>query len=115
MYEQNKKRTEKYRVLLLYGYHAHESFAMDVGKRLERLSLPQVKVVKYNGPHKHPDEDRRYLPLRKFVYNYLPFDYLMDVHDSARAVDTEQYSVPACGFLYFSKTEISKKLRIYRS
>lgn len=102
---------EHRKVLLVYGYHQDEAFAIAVGKALEKEKLQGASVVQYQGPHIPREQDHRDFPLRRFVRRYFPFDYLVDVHDSSRAVDTDYYKFPACGFLYFSKKQIPKKLQ----
>lgn len=107
------KKTNNYKILLLYGYHPKETFAISVAEELKKFDLPNTKIVKYDGEPDTVSNDLRYFKQRRFVKQFLPFDYLVDLHDSPDAVDTETYISPATGFMYLSKKTIPKERKYH--
>lgn len=99
---------EKPRVLVVYGYHPDELFAIDLGIDLESLRLQNVLVKRYDGKP-DPLNTSEMLNIRKkcgemayvnrclrnpqlikecasefrcFIDKYSPVDYVIDLHDN---------------------------------
>ena len=65
-----KTTTGKPKILIIYGYHPKEIFAIEVGGYLRRDNLnADIRLVKYDGK---PDKGMSLRNLRKFVENFNP-------------------------------------------
>jgi hypothetical protein len=111
--QQSQPSTERSRVLVLYGYHKDEVFALDAVQELQKQNLPDIRFVRFPKAISHTEDykDPRLLIRRRFIRRFLPADYVLDVHDSPRAIDLPYYTFPACGFIYRSKLTIPNRIR----
>jgi hypothetical protein len=67
------------KILIVYGYHPKEKFAIRVGERLlESIADPRIKVVKYTGKH---DYEKSNYNLRKFIASFGP-EISLVLHDT---------------------------------
>jgi hypothetical protein len=117
----DRDRSEKARILVIYGYHPDEVFAQDVmNEILQNYEFPRTRFVRYTGKpdRKSHEYDFFKRTLQGFVRRYRPFEFLLDIHDSPRAVDHIVDKgkliphIPACGFVYWSRgggSELLKK------
>jgi hypothetical protein len=78
---------EERSILVVYGYHKRETFAIEVAKRLEQLLLKNVTVKQYEGK---PDKSYKEPRLRSFLlecYHNNPFSYAINLHNSDQNPD----------------------------
>lgn len=83
---------EKTDILVVYGHHPDELFAVEVGKELENLGRDDFRVKEYDGhpeSMKHRMETHLYSEFlriqghfNRFVKDNPPADYVIDLHDN---------------------------------
>jgi hypothetical protein len=103
------------RILVVYGYHNDEQFSSRVARILESRTLPGVSVTEYRGERIPRDVDLRSIPLRRFLRTQPGADYVIDLHDSARARDymlREGSRYPAISFSMLAKRNLPRALTV---
>lgn len=112
MDEQYKAKLGKSRILVMYGYHIAEVFAPVVVEEVKKQDIPNTRFIRFPNPidSAEDDKDPRTLIRRRFIRQFLPVDYVLDIHDSPDAVDTSFFTIPACGFRYLSKQPVPKRI-----
>lgn len=111
MYEQNKNSTERSKILVVYDYHPDEILQRQVALELKKENLPNVKIVRYKGKYLPRNKDHTSYHIAKFTKKYLPFDYLLELHDSpSEDVPQKRIIIPCFWYVYDSKIPITKEL-----
>lgn len=70
------------KVLVIYGYHPEEKFAIKVAKSLEKFSLNGVLVKEYEGKSDTSYKEPRLKRFLSRLYSLFEFDYAINLHNS---------------------------------
>lgn len=110
-----RKRANKQNapILVVYGYHADEKFAIDIGINLEEYGSEKATVKRYEGRADVPGKWGK-PNLRKFIRKHSPIDYAIILHDSGPITDEimklqkkyPEQRFPSVSVQYYSKKKI---------
>jgi hypothetical protein len=110
----------------MYGYHSKEKFAIDVGASLKELDSDNVLVRRYKGQQDYPSRvhaftmltrNPRFPKWNRFVKEYLPLDYVIDLHNGRQNAEWEKQfktrypnePMPSMYMQYWSRHRINRR------